>query len=257
MKRYLSKTTDEIVNALQFTGRNLEEIYTELGTIGIEAIAGDEGNYSGLVLRTRRGTISAAVGDWIIPDNKFDGMFYSCKPDIFEDRYTLINDGPEFVEEEVGQTLFSVKPSSHLLTLSISVDNPEDWHIIFTKFYDFAEAVGHLFPNLSLTSAMLNDDPKAFERVLSEEESLSAVRSTLYDEGLSKETVNDVVSRLLRAGVIFSDRVNGDAFEKVTYDEDTLGKVASALGETGMTAGDIHDAISLMQNKGILFRERG
>lgn len=44
---------------------------------------------TGLVIETLEGDMTADYGDWIIKGVK--GEFYPCKPDIFEETYTLVD----------------------------------------------------------------------------------------------------------------------------------------------------------------------
>jgi hypothetical protein len=73
------------VQAVQFTGDNLEEIWDAFGCAGIYGPT--EKNPDWLILTTVHGDPAPArVGDWIIPDAK-PGTFYPCKPDIFDATY--------------------------------------------------------------------------------------------------------------------------------------------------------------------------
>ncbi len=76
-----------VIEAVQFTGENSYEIArwahagcpSEMNAIILPAFVG------ALQVRTLEGTMTAAIGDWIIRGVK--GEFYPCKPDIFAATY--------------------------------------------------------------------------------------------------------------------------------------------------------------------------
>lgn len=90
MKKYRKKPL--IVEAVQWTGQNTEEIKTWSGN-RIVSIPFSTSSPSKLFsptryclqLRTLEGTMIIIIGDWIIKGIK--GEFYGCKPDIFEQTY--------------------------------------------------------------------------------------------------------------------------------------------------------------------------
>jgi hypothetical protein len=73
------------IEAIQFTGDNVQEIWDAFGAAGIYGPTEKNPNY--LILITVHGDEAPArSGDWIIPDGK-PGTFYPCKPDIFASTY--------------------------------------------------------------------------------------------------------------------------------------------------------------------------
>lgn len=251
MKQYRNKTTGNVFGAVQFTGRNLEEIYSEFGTVGIEALKWDgvEG-WDKLALNSRGGYIYAKVGDWVIEDPVVNNSFFSCKPDTFKEMYVEIPD----VTEELSTPLPScvrMKTATHQVSLVVFVDNEDDRLIVGEKLSEMAMAFGQVFPSVWLSQNKLEEDPSS---ELSGDEPIDAVRSVMLDEGLNPETVNDMISRLLRAGVVFN---SGEPIVELFHeDENTMSKVSKALADSGMTAGHVTDAISIMQEAGIVFVER-
>jgi hypothetical protein len=90
-----------VVEAMQFTGDNYDEIWDTFGADGIYGHPGStprrfgacrvcgptEKNSGYLILTTVHGDEAPArAGDWVIRDGK-PGTFYPCKPDIFEATY--------------------------------------------------------------------------------------------------------------------------------------------------------------------------
>lgn len=73
-----------VIEAVQYTGRNLEEIKTFTGYSQIENDFLD--NF--LLIKTLEGEMRAMPNDWIIKGVK--GEFYPCKPDIFEATYEVV-----------------------------------------------------------------------------------------------------------------------------------------------------------------------
>lgn len=74
-----------VVEAVQWTGNNLDEIRAFMGAPKLSVIA----QY--LKIRTLEGELDATPGDWIIKGVK--GEFYPCKPDVFERTYKAAPDG--------------------------------------------------------------------------------------------------------------------------------------------------------------------
>ena len=81
-----------VVEAVQFTGSNISEIWDLFGADGIYGPAEKNPDY--LILTTVHGDEAPArAGDWVIRDGK-PGTFYPCKPDIFEAIYEPAGDTP-------------------------------------------------------------------------------------------------------------------------------------------------------------------
>lgn len=74
-----------VIEALQFTGDNAEEIGYFAGLNA--QLAGRE---SRLEIKTKEGVMIANPGDYIIKG--VQGEFYPCKPDIFEQTYERVSE---------------------------------------------------------------------------------------------------------------------------------------------------------------------
>ena len=76
------------IEAVQFTGNNVQEIWDAFGAEGIYGPT--EKNPDHLVLTTTHGDPSPCrAGDWVIPDSR-PGTFYPCKPDVFAATYERV-----------------------------------------------------------------------------------------------------------------------------------------------------------------------
>ena len=82
-----------IIEAIQWTGNNLQEIIAFLGDSNIQ---NDKNHYleesrlpGGLIIKTLEGEHQAAIGDWIIKG--VQGEHYPCKPDVFDATYEPVN----------------------------------------------------------------------------------------------------------------------------------------------------------------------
>lgn len=73
-----------VIEALQWTGENNQEVCFFLGQLDIDA-------WNRVTICTLEGTMRADIGDWIIKGVK--GEFYPCKPDIFATTYEPALDG--------------------------------------------------------------------------------------------------------------------------------------------------------------------
>lgn len=89
------KTKPVEIEAIQWTGLNLEEIRAFVGESLIYDIidtaweAGKGIPHVLMKIKTLEGDMIASEGDYIIKGLR--GEFYPCKPDIFEKKYELIN----------------------------------------------------------------------------------------------------------------------------------------------------------------------
>jgi hypothetical protein len=94
IRTYRKKPVD--IQAIEWTGSNLREIIDFTGLHPSAQKWVDEGwehyeevvKVNGLKIFTIEGAMNASIGDMIIRGVK--GEFYPCKPDIFEQTYTLI-----------------------------------------------------------------------------------------------------------------------------------------------------------------------
>ncbi len=80
-KKYRKKPV--VIEAVQFTGDNQEEIESFMGKKN-EAITASQVIH----ITTLEGVMTASKGDFIIKGVK--GEFYPCKPDIFEATYEVV-----------------------------------------------------------------------------------------------------------------------------------------------------------------------
>ena len=81
VKKYIKKPVE--IEAVQWTGDNLEEIYTFVGKNNVNDLLLKEDNE--LYIKTIEGNMHASINDFIIKGIK--GEFYPCKPDIFYNTY--------------------------------------------------------------------------------------------------------------------------------------------------------------------------
>lgn len=88
VKRY--KTKSCVIEAIQWTGDNMEEIKEFVGSAVLEKIIPRENkpNCHPIIIKTLEGPMLASENDYIIKGLR--GEFYPCKPDVFEKKYKLI-----------------------------------------------------------------------------------------------------------------------------------------------------------------------
>ena len=77
-----------VIEAVRWTGRNLQEIIDFCGSENIGPI--ERRIDFDLIIKTLEGDHKALRGDWIIKG--VNGEFYPCKPDIFEKTYEEANE---------------------------------------------------------------------------------------------------------------------------------------------------------------------
>lgn len=75
-----------IIEALQWTGNNVDEIYN----FAKEAVTYNIMGFEELMISTLEGIMHAPVGNYIIKG--IQGEYYSCDPNIFEETYEKIED---------------------------------------------------------------------------------------------------------------------------------------------------------------------
>ena len=77
-----------VIQAVQWTGENLDEICAMAADQVIETSDGVGGSRKQLNIRTLEGLMRASEGDYIIKGVK--GEIYPCKPDIFKETYEAV-----------------------------------------------------------------------------------------------------------------------------------------------------------------------
>lgn len=82
-KRFVKKPV--VIEAIQWNGNNKKDIDEFVGEELQDTYGGEI-----LCIETLEGEHQAKIGDWIIKGVK--GEFYPCKPDIFEQTYSRIDD---------------------------------------------------------------------------------------------------------------------------------------------------------------------
>lgn len=87
MTRYRRKPVVEEIDAMQWTGDNISELWKWGGVDGIHA---PELNPRRLGLITISGVETGCLlGEWVIRESGNPNRFYPCDPDVFEDRYEV------------------------------------------------------------------------------------------------------------------------------------------------------------------------
>ena len=138
MKHYIKKQVQ--IEAVQFTGENIEEIETFIGKklSTIEAVNVD----TKLIIPTLEGDMKAIKSDYIIKG--IHGEFYSCKEDIFKNSYDEVN--PSFITEGQKRVRVSFNPSAltrvedFKKTMAKAIDLlVEEAELVKVSLYDMGE----------------------------------------------------------------------------------------------------------------------
>lgn len=79
-----------VIEALQFTGDNIDEITAFIGNTRQAVIKDENGYPTAIIIKTLEGNHRASLNDWIIKGIKNE--FYPCKPDIFKATYEKIHE---------------------------------------------------------------------------------------------------------------------------------------------------------------------
>ncbi len=150
-----------VIEAIQFTGRNWEEVGLFVGKVASHA---EQYGKDVLLIHTLEGDHRADVGDWIIKGIK--GEFYPCKPDIFERTYESADASldDEKLREEIDAILIAYwkdELNEELATDRIlSLLNP----VIQAKIEQAKqEARKEIFYNLEFMSLLKNHNHKKDE----------------------------------------------------------------------------------------------
>jgi len=77
-----------VIDAIQWTGKNLEECQVFLGDSYMNFAERHPGGISEIHIRTLEGKHLASCGDYLIRGVK--GEHYACKPDIFDMTYEAV-----------------------------------------------------------------------------------------------------------------------------------------------------------------------
>lgn len=90
-------------------------------------------------------------------------------------------------------------PPTHKISLSVMVNNPNDWARIFSQFSELAENLGgSKFSDVMLISEVIEDNTHS-------EETLFKVQKALA-EVMPLRDVADAIQQILNAGVLFRER---------------------------------------------------
>ncbi len=101
-----------VIEAIQWTGKNIEEIWEWAGT---DVVYGPtELHPQKLKVMTSEGDIFASTDDWIIKG--VAGEFYPCKPEIFEATTEDTCTETIFKNVHVGDVVHHVQPSGTVIT---------------------------------------------------------------------------------------------------------------------------------------------
>lgn len=83
MAKYRTKPVE--IEAIQWTGDNIDEIWETFGNAGIGV------GINILFLTTADGNlVHCEIGSWVIPDNRPE-TFYPCNDDYFQKKYEVIS----------------------------------------------------------------------------------------------------------------------------------------------------------------------
>lgn len=94
-----------IIEAVQWTGSNFEEICSTFNSLDVSCNIVWSPEKETLAIPTLEGTMLANIGDWII--RGVAGEVYPCKPNIFEKTYEVVSDVLEY------PTLKEVEEADH------------------------------------------------------------------------------------------------------------------------------------------------
>lgn len=133
MKTYQKKPT--IVQAIQYTGENLEEI-KDFSKGAVVTIPPKGDKPGGLAISSFGEKMTFSAGDYIIKGNE-EGDFYPCKPDVFEKNFVdSDSDSDSDSELPQGDSPFlstvpeelSVERHVRLAIQKMKDENPADWN---------------------------------------------------------------------------------------------------------------------------------
>ena len=80
-----------IVEAIQFTGDNMDEFKEFVGAENIQCyLESGDGMFRIVSIKTDSGINSVGVGDWVIKGT--EGEVYPCKPDVFDKIYEKVDE---------------------------------------------------------------------------------------------------------------------------------------------------------------------
>lgn len=127
MKTYQKKPT--IVQAIQYTGENLEEI-KDFSKGAVVTIPPKGDKPGGLAISSHGEKMTFSAGDFIIKGNE-EGDFSPCKPDVFEksfvDSDSELPQGDSPFLSTVPEEL-SVEQHVRLAIQKMKDENPADWN---------------------------------------------------------------------------------------------------------------------------------
>jgi hypothetical protein len=229
------------VEAIQFLGNNLEEIWEVFGEDGIYGIYWNGGNLPIHlnVLRFDGTTQQAYANYWLVADG-IPGTFSVYSPSEFEHLYvpkkiTTIKsprrgvfdpeiDGPTRKsqctipncrdhddEEDDEMTMSPIdNPSTHSVVLSVQTNTPVGWTLAFEQLSRLAADLGVDYPAVNVSSYLVGtgqDEDDLYEKeLIYDENTLNKALKALAVKGYVPSVALDIINGLLGAGILIRER---------------------------------------------------
>ena len=144
-----------IVEAIQWNGKNVVEIYNHLEDLNVENqwevktsgknfyIKFENGacRLGTLMIKTLEGEHKASIGDYIIKG--VNGEFYPCKPDIFEKTYEIVNESEQYEPQKHYENLKSWVDGNLICEYDDPVWNKEAYEAIHFILDDYKKRIDY------------------------------------------------------------------------------------------------------------------
>ena len=144
-----------IVEAVQWNGKNVVEIYNHLEDLNVENqwevktsgknfyIKFENGacRLGTLMIKTLEGEHKASIGDYIIKG--VNGEFYPCKPDIFEKTYEIVNESEQYEQQKHYENLKSWVDGNLICEYDDPVWNKEAYEAIHFILDDYKKRIDY------------------------------------------------------------------------------------------------------------------
>jgi hypothetical protein len=97
-----------------------------------------------------------------------------------------------------------MKKMTHMISLSVNVDNPEKWRALWAKFSYTVQELEKDYGYVSLTSTLVEEDEE--EQLVNRNTTMDLVRSSLKETGLHDAEIEAAVNSMQNQGLLFRER---------------------------------------------------
>lgn len=100
-----------------------------------------------------------------------------------------------------------IPPATHMQSLTITTNSPEQWKDVHDSFADMIRIVGTEFPSVSMSSHTLDNDPGVdAETEYYDQYTVVRVQRAMERVGIKPQQARQAIAEMEAAGILFRER---------------------------------------------------